>query len=118
MKEPGPAHPITITPHPGPVRIRLGGRVVAETRQALELREAGYGPVLYIPQKDVGPGLLNLNPRRSYCPYKGEASYFDLSADGAPRAAAAWSYENPYPAVARIRGHVAFYPDRVDAIEA
>ncbi|MBB2961504.1 DUF427 domain-containing protein [Methylobacterium sp. R2-1] len=118
MKEPGPAHPITITPHPGLVRVRLDGRVVAETRRALDLSEAGYDAVLYIPREDVAAGVLVPNPRRTYCPYKGEAASFDLLADGAPRAAAAWSYENPYPAVARIRGHVAFYPDRVDAIEA
>ncbi|GAA0282957.1 hypothetical protein LNAOJCKE_1526 [Methylorubrum aminovorans] len=118
MKEPGPAHPITITPHPGPVRVRREGRVIAETRRALELREAGYAPVLYIPREDLAAGVLVPNPRRSFCPYKGEAFYFDLSAGGPSSAAAAWSYENPFPAVARIRGHVAFYPDRVEAIES
>lgn len=118
MREPGPAHPITITPHRGPVRVRLDGRVIAETRRALDLCEAGYEAVLYIPREDVAESVLVPNPLRSYCPYKGEAFYFDLSAGGIPQAAAAWSYENPYPAVARIRGHVAFYPDRVDTIEA
>ena len=118
MREPGPAHPITITPHPGPVRVRRDGRVIAETRRAPELREADYAPVLYIPREDVAAGVLVPNPRRSFCPYKGEAFYFDLTAGSATREAAAWSYENPFPAVARIRGHVAFYPDRVDAIEA
>ncbi|KQQ20280.1 hypothetical protein ASF56_20390 [Methylobacterium sp. Leaf122] len=118
MKEPGPAHPITITPHPTPVRVRLGGRIIAETRRALKLCEAGYDPVLYLPREDVASDALGPNPKRTLCPYKGEAFYFDLTAGGATREAAAWSYENPFPAVARIRGHVAFYPDRVDAIEA
>lgn len=118
MKEPGPAHPITITPYPRPVRVRLDGRIIAASERAQELREAGYDPVLYIPREDIDMGALTPNPRRSHCPYKGEAFYFDLSAGAAPRPAAAWSYENPFPAVARIRGHIAFYPDRVDAIEA
>lgn len=117
MKEPGPAHPITITPHAGTVRVRIDGRIIAQTARALELREAGYGAVLYIPRADLAADALTANPRRTFCPYKGEASYFDLTAGGATRPAAAWSYENPFPAVARIRGHVAFYPERVDAIE-
>ena len=118
MKEPSPAHPITITPHPTPVRVRLGGHIVAETERALKLCEADYDPVLYLPRGDVAADALTPNPKRSFCPYKGEAFYFGLTAGGATREAAAWSYENPFPAVARIRGYVAFYPDRVDAIEA
>ncbi|MEH3117174.1 MAG: DUF427 domain-containing protein [Methylorubrum populi] len=118
MKEPGPRHPITIAPHAGPVRVRLGGRVIAETERALELREAGYAPVLYIPREDIAAGVLSPNPHRTHCPYKGEAFHFDLSAGHEPRSAAAWSYENPFPAVARIRGHIAFYSNRVDAIES
>ena len=117
MKEPGPHHPITITPHAGRVRVIAGGRIVAETDRALELREAGYGAVLYIPRAHIDAAVLAPSPQRSYCPDQGEASYFDLSLDGALRPAVAWSYENPFPAVSRIRGHVAFYPDRVDAIE-
>ena len=116
MKEPGPDHPITITPHDGPVRVVAGGRTVARTERALSLREAAYAPVLYIPREDIAAGALAPNPRRTHCPYKGEASYFDL-AGPEPRAAVAWAYEDPFPAVARIRGHLAFYPDRVDAIE-
>lgn len=113
MKEPGPHHPITITPHEGVVRVRAGGRIVAETTRALELREASYPPVLYVPRDDIAADALHANPRRTHCPYKGEASYVDV----AGTAAAAWSYENPFPAVARIRRYLAFYPDRVEAIE-
>lgn len=115
MREPGPHHPITITPHGGLVRVSAGGRVVAETRRALRLSEAGYAPVFYVPREDVTAAMLVPAARRSFCPYKGEAFYFDLAGGTAE---AAWSYENPFPAVARIRRHVAFYPDRVDAIEA
>lgn len=116
MKLPGPDHPITILPHPGRVRVIVNGTVVAETQAALSLQEGGYLPVLYIPRADVR-GAVRRSARHSHCPYKGEASYFDLVTDGDERAEAAWSYEDPFPAVAAIRGHLAFYPGRVDAIE-
>lgn len=117
MKEPGPSHPIVITPHPGRVRVIAGGEPVAETERALILREAGYDPVLYIPRADVRWSRFRRNARTTTCPYKGEARYFDLKAGDAIRDSAAWSYENPFPAVSRIREHLAFYPSRVDAIE-
>lgn len=116
MKLPGPDHPIAILPQPGLVRVIVEGAVAAETRAALSLQEAGYLPVLYIPRADV-LGAVRRSARRSHCPYKGDASYFDLVVGGSERADAAWSYEDPFPAVAAIRGHLAFYPGRVDAIE-
>ena len=117
MREPGPDHPITVAPHRKRVRVLAGGTVVAETGRALALREASYPPVLYIPREDVRWDLFVHNPRTTHCPYKGEASYYDLNVGGATRAAGVWSYENPFPAVARIKDHLAFYPDKVDAIE-
>ncbi|GJE29035.1 DUF427 domain-containing protein [Methylobacterium organophilum] len=117
MKEPGPDHPIVIAPHPAAVSVRVAGTLVAHTRNALRLTEARYPPVLYIPRADVRADLLRPNPRTTQCPYKGEAHYFDLAVGDDLRSAAAWSYETPFPAVAAIRGHLAFYPDRVDAIE-
>ncbi|WP_232631840.1 DUF427 domain-containing protein [Methylobacterium sp. Leaf118] len=115
MREPGPHHRITITGHDGLVRVRANGRIIAETRRALRLSEAGYPPVLYIPRADVAEALCRPSPKRSFCPYKGEARYFGLEGGIAE---IAWSYEAPFPAVARIRGHLAFDPDRVEAIEA
>ncbi|WP_430913983.1 DUF427 domain-containing protein [Methylobacterium sp. sgz302541] len=117
MKEPGPDHPIAITPHPRPVRVRLNGAIVAETRSALALKEASYPVVLYIPRADIDAAFLAPSERTSVCPYKGTASYHHLSVGGVRRADAAWSYETPHPAVAAIAGHLAFYPDRVDSIE-
>ena len=117
MKEPGPSHPIVITPHPGRVRVVAGGEPVAETGRALILREAAYPPVLYIPRSDIRWSRFRKIDRTTTCPYKGEARYFDLNAGDSIRDSAAWSYENPFPAVSRIREHLAFYPDRVDAIE-
>jgi uncharacterized protein (DUF427 family) len=112
--EPGPDHPITVAPATDHVTVRVGGVVVAETDRALELREASYPPVYYVPTDDVRPGMLRPNDAHTYCPYKGDASYYDLSPDGADAlTGAVWTYPTPYPAVAAIAGHVAFYPDRV-----
>jgi uncharacterized protein (DUF427 family) len=117
MKEPGPDHPITITPTGHRVRVVLGGFIVAETTNALTLREATLPPVQYIPRDDVRMDLLDRTEHRTHCPYKGDASYFTVTAGGLVRERAVWSYEEPYPAAQRIAGHVAFYPNKVDAIE-
>jgi len=117
MKTPGPDHPISIAPAPGRVTVRAGGAVIASSDRALALREADYPPVLYIPREDVAMDRLRRTGRHTHCPYKGDCAYFSIAGAGARGENAAWSYETPYPAVAAIREHVAFYPDRVDAIE-
>ena len=117
MREPGPDHPITIEPNPQRVVVRLNGRTVADTRRALRLKEASYPPVLYVPREDTDMGLLERTTRQTHCPYKGDAAYYTIRADGHTAENAVWTYEQPYPAVAAIAGHLAFYPDRVDAIE-
>jgi uncharacterized protein (DUF427 family) len=117
MKVPGPDHPITIEPNPRRVRVTFNGRVVADTRRALTLREAGYAPVQYIPRADIDWGLFERTQHATYCPYKGDAAYFSLQVDGRASENAAWSYEAPYPAVAAIKEHLAFYPRRVEGIE-
>jgi uncharacterized protein (DUF427 family) len=95
----------------------MGGVIVAETTRALTLREASLGPVQYIPRADIVADLFEPSPTTSHCPYKGDASYLSAEAGGVRTRDVAWSYEAPYPAVAAIAGHVAFYPNRVDAIE-
>lgn len=117
MKIPGPDHPIGIAPNPKRVRVVFSGRVIAETARALTLREAGYPPVHYIPRADTDMSLLTRTAHRTYCPYKGEASYFSLAANGRTAANAVWTYEKPYDAVAAIKDLLAFYPHKVDAIE-
>ncbi|AWN41126.1 DUF427 domain-containing protein [Methylobacterium durans] len=117
MREPGPDHPIGIAPHANRVRVSARGQSVADSRRALRLSEASYLPVLYIPRADARFELFRRSTRTSHCPYKGEASYYDLVVDGEVRPNAVWSYEDPFPAVNAIRGHLAFYPDKVDAIE-
>jgi uncharacterized protein (DUF427 family) len=106
---PGPDHPITITLSDAHVVVRAGGKVIADTRRALELREANYPPVFYVPREDAEMALLAPTDHATYCPYKGDASYFSLGDAGAN---AVWSYEAPYRSVEAIRGYLAFYPDR------
>ncbi|MHC1998909.1 DUF427 domain-containing protein [Methylobacterium sp. CM6241] len=117
MKQPGPDHPITIETSPLRVRVILDGTVIAESGAALVLHEASYGPVYYLPRADARWEHFTRSARRSHCPYKGEASYYTLTVGDTVRADAVWSYETPFPAVAEIKDHLAFYPDRVDAIE-
>lgn len=116
-KIPGPEHPITITPYAGTVRVIFNGQTVAETSRALELREASYPPVLYIPREDAEMGALRRTNHASHCPYKGDAAYYSLMVAGRESENAVWSYEEPYPAMAQIGNHLAFYPNRVDRIE-
>ncbi len=116
VKIPGPDHPITITPHAGRVVVTVAGQVVADTQDALSLREANYPPVLYIPRKDADMALLTHTDHATYCPYKGDCSYYSIPAGGERSVNAVWTYEAAYPAVAAISGHLAFYPDRVDSI--
>ena len=117
MKIPGPDHPITIAANPLRVVVSVGGRVVADSREALTLREAGYRAVQYIPRKDVDMSLLQRTDHATYCPYKGDCAYYSIPSGGERSVNAAWTYESPYAAVAGIKDHLAFYPDRVDAIE-
>ena len=114
---PGPDHPIDIAPTQSRVVVKLAGRVIADTRDALTLREASYPPVQYIPRKDIDMSLFERTAHESYCPYKGEAAYYSVPAGGERAINAAWTYEAPYEAVTEISEHLAFYPDRVDSIE-
>lgn len=117
VKIPGPDHPITIELNPSRITVSIGGRVLADTREALAVREASYPPVYYIPRKDVDMSLLERTDHATYCPYKGECSYYSIPLGGERSANAVWTYEDTYPAVAEIKGHLAFYQDRVDAFE-
>ena len=117
MKIPGPDHPITVRPNPARVVVKLGGQVIADSRNALTLQEASYPAVQYIPRADVDMALLTRSDHHTHCPYKGEASYFNIVSGGDIAGNAIWTYENPYAAVSEIKEHLAFYPDRVDSIE-
>ncbi len=115
-KLPGPEHPISIELNRARVVVSVAGRMIADTRKALTLREAAYRPVQYIPIEDVDFSQLERTDHVTYCPYKGDCSYYSVPAGGQKSVNAVWSYEDPFPAVELIRGHVAFYPERVDEI--
>jgi uncharacterized protein (DUF427 family) len=117
MKIPNSEHPIAIERHRSRVRITAAGRIVADTTHALTLRESDYPPVHYVPRDDVDMSLLERSDNKSHCPYKGDAAYYSIAIGDGRGKSAVWTYESPYDAVADIKDHLAFYPDRVDSIE-
>jgi uncharacterized protein (DUF427 family) len=113
--QPTADHPITVEPTSKHVTVRVNGQVVAESDNALTLQESTYPAVQYIPVSDVAEGALTSSDSTTYCPYKGDASYFNVTTSaGETVEDAIWTYEQPYPAVGDIAGHVAFYPDKAD----
>src|SRR5436305_4452568 len=106
MKIPGPDHPITIAPNPKRVRVLAGGVVIADTTRALTLKEASYPAVQYIPREDADMALLSRTERTTHCPYKGDASYFSVNANGKALDNAVWAYETPFPAMAQTTGYL------------
>ncbi|MFN8032583.1 MAG: DUF427 domain-containing protein [Mycobacterium sp.] len=114
MKQPTADHPIAITPVSGRVQVRVNGELVADTRAALGLQESTYPVVHYIPIGDVDPKVLDRSESRTFCPYKGEAGYYNVTVGHLTVEDAIWAYEQPYPAVAAIAGHIAFYPNKAD----
>jgi uncharacterized protein (DUF427 family) len=116
--QPGPQHPITVAPASSRVTVQSGGTPVADTTAALALQEASYPTVYYIPLADVRADVLKPSDHTTYCPYKGDASYYSLVTADGEVADAVWYYPEPYPAVAEIAGHVAFYADKVDITAA
>jgi uncharacterized protein (DUF427 family) len=117
IRVPGPEHPITVSSSPGRVTVTVAGRIIADTRAALTLQEAAYPPIQYLPRADVDMSQLERSEHTSYCPYKGECSYYSIPAGGERSVNAVWSYEQPYAAVGRIEGYLAFYRDRVGALD-
>ncbi|WP_420997175.1 DUF427 domain-containing protein [Cupriavidus sp. 30B13] len=117
VKIPGPDHPITIAANPRRVVVRIGGVVVADSRAALTLQEASYPAVQYVPRADVDMARLQRTDHATYCPYKGDCSYYSIPAGGERALNAVWTYEHPYAAVAQIAGYLAFDPAKVDSIE-
>ena len=116
IRVPGPDHPITIERNPVRVIVSIAGHAIADTRHAMTLRESTYPPVQYIPLKDVDMSLLERTDHSTYCPYKGDCVYYSIPLGGDKSVNAVWTYEVPFAAVAEIKDHFAFYPDRVDEI--
>ena len=116
-KVPGPDHPITIERNPARVVVVVAGRIIADTCDAVTLREASYAAVQYVPRKDVDMSALERTAHVTFCPYKGDCAYYSIVIGGRRSINAVWTYEAPFPPVAEIQGHLAFYPERVDSIE-
>jgi uncharacterized protein (DUF427 family) len=117
IKIPGPDHPIRISPVEGKVRVTVAGMIVAESTRTLRLEEDGYPLVYYLPRHDADMSLLVRTTHYTYCPYKGDCTYYSIPIGEARSEYAVWTYEKPYEAVAVIKEHLAFYPSRVGAIE-
>lgn len=117
VKIPGPDHPITVEPATARIVVTVGGKVIADSAHALTLREASLPAAHYIPRKDIDMAALERSATTSYCPYKGEASYFSVPTGGQRAIDAIWTYEAPHDAVSIIKDHLAFYASRVDSIE-
>ena len=113
--EPSAGHPITVEPTKGRVQVRVNGELVADTTAALVLQEATLPAVQYIPLADVAQERLTRTDTGTYCPFKGDAGYYSVTTSaGETVEDAIWFYEEPYPAVAAIAGHVAFYPNKAE----
>lgn len=117
QRVPGPDHPIDVTPSTDHIVVRVAGRVVADTRRSLNLQEANYPVVHYIPREDVDMSLLERTDHHTYCPYKGDASYYSIPLAGERGVNAVWTYEHPYDAVPLIKDYLAFYETRVESFE-
>jgi uncharacterized protein (DUF427 family) len=109
-----PNYPFVISPHPGRVTVWFKDEKIAETSSALVLWESDYRPVFYLPVGDVSQGYLTPADHETYCPYKGNASYWSITAGGHSEQNAVWGYDDPYDESHKLKDHVAFYPDKVD----
>jgi len=118
IRRPGPDHPIRIEQNPARITVAVDGQVIADTSNALTLWEANYPPVQYIPLGDVDIRLLQRTDHYTYCRFKGDCSYYTVPAGGGRTVNAVWTYEAPYEAVAAVKDHLAFYPNRVEMPEA
>jgi uncharacterized protein (DUF427 family) len=114
VKEPGPDHPITVTPAVGRVVALHHGHIIADSDNVLIVKEASYKAVAYFPRADVEMEVLGRTDLDTYCPYKGHASYYTIARDGVVEENAVWTYETPHPAMAAISGRLAFYPNVVE----
>ncbi|MBW4960494.1 DUF427 domain-containing protein [Sulfitobacter sp. CW3] len=89
--------------------VRAGGAVLAETKDALELREGDRDAVIYIPRGDIAMAFLDKTDKTTHCPHKGDATYYSVVTKSRTLQNVAWSYEDPSDQAAEIKGHLAFY---------
>ncbi len=109
-----PDYSVDLEPSSKRVRVKLNGEVIADSNRTLIVRETKHDPVVYFPQEDVRFDRLEPTDHQTFCPFKGEASYWTLQVGDCVEENAVWSYEDPFDEVADLKGYVAFYSDRVD----
>ena len=109
-----PEHTITVEPYPGTVTVTANGATLARSANALSLAEANYPPVVYIPFSDIDFSQLEQTAHSTHCPFKGDASYWNVKPAGEKGANAMWAYQAPYDEMAGIKDHAAFYADRIN----
>jgi uncharacterized protein (DUF427 family) len=116
-----PQHRVDLLPEIRHVRVTFAGAVIADSKAALRVEETGHGPVHYVPEKDVRLDLMRPTEHKTYCPFKGDCSYWTIEVDGGGGRRlsenAVWAYRAPYDEAAGLAGHYAFYASRVDRIE-
>ena len=117
MTSPGHAHAITIEKNPNRVKVTFNGIVIADTKNALVLKEGPLQPVNYIPREDIQMPCLQRTDHSTHCPFKGDASYFSVRVGDKIAENAVWTYEAPLASVADIKDYVVFYREKMDAIE-
>ena len=114
MYEQFPDHRVDLEPHPERVRVRFAGEVVADSDRALLVRESGHDPVVYFPRDDVRAELLEPTQHSTFCPFKGDASYWTVRVGDREEANSVWSYEDPFQEVVGLKDFMAFFADRVE----
>lgn len=108
---------ITLSTNPARVRARFENHVIADTAEALTLKEGQYDAVQYFPRGDIDMAFLSQTEKTSHCPHKGHATYYSIFINGDLSENCAWSYDAPIAGMEAIKGRVAFYPDKVDVYE-
>jgi uncharacterized protein (DUF427 family) len=112
-----PEHRVDLLPDNRRVRVAFAGTVVADSSSTIRCEETGHGPVFYFPERDVRLDLMQATDHHTYCPFKGDCSYWTIDAGGKRAENAVWGYRQPYDEAAGLAGHYAFYGSRVDSIE-
>ncbi len=113
-----PGHTITLSPTPGTVTASVDGVEIARSSRVLTMHEGDYPPVQYFPRADVNEAMLKATDHSTHCPFKGQASYWNIAVGDTVLENAVWGYPAPYDEMTQIADYMAFYSDRVAISEA
>lgn len=115
----GPAHKLLMQEFPRRIRATFGGQTVVDTTGAVLLHETGLPPQVYVPVQDIRADLIQPTEHHTYCPFKGTASYWTVTAAQQGRQSqvaenAIWSYPEPNAEASWLQGYAGFYWDAMD----